>query len=262
MKRFIKKGVLAFALALILIGGTLSVIAWGMGAETQLSWGGGRLGFFPSTAREINMTFSDDFDRINVDLGVANVTVQEGTSFSATGQLSDRVTISTDNNTLVITEARARGPRFNIGFGFSRQSYYLVLTVPHGTALDTLSIETGVGRVEVENIEAARADIHSGVGNVHVRNVEFGHTILDSGVGDVYADGIFTGRTDLSSGVGNVSLTLPGARDDYAYRIQADIGNASINGERTGSATRSHANPVADLRLSSGVGNVRVDFRG
>jgi len=262
MKRFIRKGVLAFALALILIGGALSLIAWGLGAETSLAFGGG-WGFRPSTAREINLTFSDDFARIDVNVGVANVTVQEGAAFSATGRLPDRVDISTDNNTLVITEASVRGLRFNINFGFSRQSYYLVLTVPRGTTLDMLSLETGVGWIEVRDIEAARADISSGVGNVHVRNVEFGHTLLDSGVGNVYADGIFTGRTDMNSGTGNVSLTLPGAREDYAYRIQTGVGNTTIDGARaTGGSTRSHANPVADLHLSSGVGNVRVDFRG
>jgi len=261
MKRF-TKGILALALALILIGGTLSLAAWGMGAQTSIEWGGG-WGFRPSTEQEINLTLGEDFDQIDLTLGVANVTVQEGTEFRAEGRLSDRVNISTSGNTLVITEARRRGPSFSINFGFDRQGYYLILTVPRGTTLDMLSLETGVGRIEVENIEAARADISSGVGNVHVRDVDFGHTILDSGVGNVYADGIFTGRTDLSSGTGNVTLTLPGARDDYAYNISTGVGHATIDGNRTtGGTTRSHTNPIADLRLSSGVGNVRVDFRG
>jgi len=260
MKRF-RKGFLALALALILIGGSLAGLAWFMGAETSLEGGWGRGGFGVSNAREINMTFSDEFDRITLNLGAANVTVQEGTEFRATGRLSDRVNISTSNNTLIIEEARRGG--FSLNFGFSRQSYHLTITVPHGTVLDTLNLESGAGRLDVQNIEAGRAYITSGAGTVNLRNVDFGHTVLHTGAGTVDANGTFTGLLDVSTGAGNVNLTLSGAREDYAYTIQTGAGRTTVDGSRiTGGATRSHTDPVATLRVSTGAGNASVNFRG
>jgi len=258
MKRF-RKGFFALALALILIGGLLATTAWFMGAETLLEGGWGRGGFGISNAREINMTFSDEFDRITLNLGAANVSVQEGTEFRATGRLPDRVNISTSDNTLIIEEARRGG--FSLNFGFPRQNYYLTITVPHGTVLDTLDLESGAGRLDVRNIEANRADISSGAGNVNLRNVEFGHATLHTGAGSIDAGGTFTGIVDISTGAGSVTLSLSGAREDYAYAIQTGAGSTRIDGERiSGGATRSHADPVATLRVTTGAGSVNVNF--
>ena len=252
---------LAAALALILIGGALATVGWFMGAQTNLPWGGLRIGWITqttitSTAREIDLTFGEDFDRIDIRLGVADLTIQEGTEFHAAGRLPERVTISTENNALVMRDPGTRGR--NVGV----QNYYLVLTVPFGVTFDSLNIDNGVGNIDVQNINAAGADITSGVGDIYVQNVEFGNTSLFSGVGNIRAEGVFEGRVNIESGVGDVTLTLPGNREDYAYTIQSGLGNTTIDGSRiTGGAARSVANPIADLRLSSGVGTVSVSFR-
>jgi len=260
MKRF-RKGFLALALALILIGGSLATVAWFMGAETSLEGGWGRGGFGVSNAREINLTFSDAFDHIDLNLGAANVTVQEGSAFRATGRLPYRVNIFTSDNRLIIEEAHRGG--FSLNFGFRRQNYHITITVPPGTVLDTLSLDSGAGRLDVQNIEAQRAYITSGAGTVNLRNVDFGHTVLHTGAGNVDAGGNFTGTIDVSTGAGNVSITLPGAREDYAYTIQTGAGRTTIDGSRiTGGATRSHTDPVATLRVSTGAGNASVNFRG
>ena len=252
----------AIALALIVLGGAIGLGAWIMGADSSFEWVGGWRGLRPAeSGREIDLVLSDEFDEINLRLGVSNVTVQHGSEWRVTGRLRAQVNIETAGGVLFIEEPTQRRNNFNIGINTT--NYFVTITVPRDVALDTLSLEVGVGRVDVQDIESLGAYLTTGVGNVSARNVDFQHAILTTGVGNVYADGIFEGRADFTSGTGNVSLTLPSARTDYSYTMSSGVGNTTINGTReSGSVTRNTPGAIANIHASTGVGNVRVDFRG
>ncbi|RWZ58028.1 hypothetical protein EQV77_09580 [Halobacillus fulvus] len=114
-------------------------------------------------------------------------------------------------------------------------------------------------------------DINTGVGEAHLdlKSLQLGKVDIDTGVGDVTIDlrGNWTRnvRVELDTGIGNTKILLPshtGVRLEVNKGIGKLKGNDLIlTGESTytNKAYQQKSEPVIDLELNMGIGNVEIE---
>jgi len=264
MKRNRNK-VLLIALCLVLIGGAISFTAWAMGANTSgLYWDGGFRVHGSGNWHELNESL-DSFSHVDIRVGVYNVSIQTGNDYRISGYVRNDLRVSVDGDTLIVSEPTGRRRGFNINFGFfgrNSDNGALTITVPTNTVLGSLLLELGVGQLNLRDIEALSADISNGVGDIRTSGVTLADAQISSGVGNIHLDGTLQGNNEFSSGTGNVNLTLTGYQSDFSINFQTGVGNSSMDGAAQRGGSRSGQHPSGHLDISSGVGNIRVTFRG
>ena len=71
------------------------------------------------------------------------------------------------------------------------------------------------------------------------------------------------GETELTTGVGDVSLEVMGEQADYAWQLDAGVGDIRLNGETTPpfTFTETGGQGKYTLSLSAGTGSVSLDFQ-
>ncbi len=132
-----------------------------------------------------------------------------------------------------------------------------------GLHCDSLTIETGVGEVLLENITAANFTLDGGVGEVTGHHLAVSHQLsVDSGVGEINLSGDFVGILRLDNGVGEAELTL--ARPQSAYSITTDTGLGDLTIDSHSQLKPSPALPADasdnTLDIDYGIGDVTLHF--
>ena len=256
---------LLIALACVLGGGILAAAAWGLGAQTSIHFPGSRM----AERQEFSETLTA-FDRLDVRIDVSNLTLREGTQFEISGHYYGDISFEVRGNTLFLVADTPTRNRISIGFNTrSHQGGDIIITVPALTDLEVPNLSLGVGNIRVQNVALHNARITNGVGNIDINGPLIGRADISSGVGDIDISALITGRADIDSGVGDIRLRLPESRENFSYSGTVGVGNISIDGSDAISAvgvvgaTASHTvtDPIGEVHFSSGVGNVRIDFR-
>ena len=185
----------------------------------------------------------EPFTALDIDVGIGDIRMEEGDgwylSLTSGGQDGDgtpyRLNHSQSGDTLEIWST----PENISGDGSPKGE--VVLTVPEGTVLNRAEISIGVGALDwsgcaVEGLLRAE----SGVGGL-----------------DVTAP---VGEAELISGVGDVALRAAGSGADYAYQLTTGTGELQVDGEKAGPFFASGGAGDRVLTLSSGTGDVCLDF--
>ena len=156
----------------------------------------------------------------------------------------------------------------------------LTLYVPEGTVFESVSIDTGAGRLMAEELRAERLDLSLGAGAVEIGYLETTkETDIEGGAGAiVISDGSITdlelemgvggldltaallGDSDLSLGVGESKLTLLGNKDDYRVEIEKGLGNILVDGEIV-SQYGSYGSGRNSVDIEGGVGEINLSFQ-
>lgn len=152
------------------------------------------------------------------------------------------------------------------------------ITVPHGTHLSVVQVDTDMGDITLDNVTAGEVELDTDVGNIVVSGGTFRSLDCDSEVGEVtvmavttdylkcYADVgqvqamEFTAtETDLETNLGSVTAVALGARDDYALELEVDLGEIKVDGQKVSSPYSCSGNSCV-LAAKADVGSVTVDF--
>lgn len=166
---------------------------------------------------------------------------------------------------------------FSAGF----EKGYITVTVPWGASLSTIKVETDMGDIYLEGIDASEAELDTDLGNVSVTEGVFDTLDCDSDMGDVSVSAVQaaslkcvcdTGavsavefdaqETELEADLGSITAIAVGSQGDYGLELEVDLGELKINGEKTASPyikttpgrNGRHLKAVAD------VGSVTLDF--
>jgi len=140
----------------------------------------------------------------------------------------------------------------------------VIITVPDGTILDKISVKTGLGDVMLYGVGAAKVSMETGMGDVECYDTRQVKKLdLDTGMGDVTLslDEVGDGMDiDLESGMGNVEAVLGCSERDCEYELESGMGNVMVNNVSRGGKAEHKGNMPYKLDAESGMGDVNVSF--
>lgn len=254
---------LAIALAIFL---SISIIGGILGAA-------GLFGFlFDSDVVQDELktyTVSNSITNLKIEIAAADFTINKADSFSVESNLK-HITVTEKNGTLIITEKKKIGIRYN--------EAKLILNIPSETVFKTANIITGAGRLTVDNLSAdslnlvlgagevkidslsanSNCEIDGGAGKITISDGKLHSLDLDMGVGEFNMTAALYGNNDLELGVGETGLTLIGNEDDYSVNVEKGVGNVSVNGKEVSYYNTSNGNTKVDIE--GGVGAIKISF--
>lgn len=271
-QRIIKYAAIAFAIFL-----TVGILSGIIGAVS------GIVSVF--SGEEVNtIDYSKDFkdiERLNINHKVGKLNVRPGNNFKVEAtNVSDRFRAEVVNGTLIIDEPDFMRRFLWFNFATSREKSVVTVYVPEdfhakrieidsgagnvnleNLTTDYLKINAGVGEIYGKNLTAMRVDADGGVGEMKLVDVNFTDVDFNSGVGSIYVEGMIFGKSDFDCGIGSVKISLKGARDDYALKVNAGIGNVRINGDKVSGEYKDSFSSDNTIRIDGGIGDVDITFR-
>lgn len=192
---------------------------------------------------------TDAFHTIEMDITVSNITIKTGDSYGISiAEKNGNRNIPTwevQDDTLRVRQS-LRQRKFGIfSLGSKRDSKFDVsITVPGGTVLEEIQIDSGTGNIRLDGITADEVHVDGGTGSVTAS--------LAAAPQDVRID----------CGTGEVALRLPGTRSDYGIQLNTGTGRLYVGDETYRHEYSSdHADAAAHMiRIDTGTGDVTVKF--
>jgi hypothetical protein len=122
----------------------------------------------------------------------------------------------------------------------------------------SVSIDTGSGRVVLEDIETKDLLVDTGSGSVNAERVRAGSATVDTGSGSVVLAllEMGSGRFDIDTGSGSITLLLPALA---SADVQADTGSGGIKVDLPSVQTLHRERDEMRFRVGSGAAQVRLD---
>lgn len=152
------------------------------------------------------------------------------------------------------------------------------ITVPQDSWRSMIRVETDLGNICLEGVNAGEVELDTDLGDITVSNGNFNSLDCDSDMGNVdvtsvTADALtcycdcgnvtvadFTANeTDLESNLGNVEAIATGERSDYSMELQVDLGEIKVNGQKVSNPYVTNGARYV-LKAEADMGNVTVDF--
>jgi len=262
--------ILAICFAIFLIVNIVGGILFGMSILTNIT---------SKEDKQTVQTFSEiykDVNKIDINSIGANLTIKAGDEFKVeSNNIKNNFTSKIINGNLKIEEHKT-WPWSNI-WSWEDNSYgEIIVYIPKEKVLDKLEIDSGAGKIQIEDATVEDFDIDQGAGVLTIKNSKFNKTDIDGGAGEIVVTstvlnnlkmsaGIgkitlnaeITGKSKIECGVGEVEIELIG--DENKYRISAEkgIGNIEINNQQYVSNTV-YGRGENDIKIEGGVGNITV----
>ncbi|MCM1162616.1 MAG: DUF4097 family beta strand repeat-containing protein [Roseburia sp.] len=158
----------------------------------------------------------------------------------------------------------------------------ITLYVPRGTSLESMEIDLGGGKMELEDINANKTEISMGAGElimdglvskslsmkigageIKAENAKVENLDVDMSMGNVEYEGGLSKEGRISCSMGNVELNLSGESWDFDYAIDCAAGNVEIeNSQFSGLGVTKYIDNGAEKKITvdCAMGNVAIDF--
>ena len=271
-QRIIKYLAIAFAvfLTVAIIGGILSAV----GVLGGIFLGGDRAEA-DATGELKTYAVSSGISRLQIRINAADLTIKEGSAFSVESNLKN-LTVEEKNGCLILKDLTT----IKLNGSNTYQDAVLTIYVPAGTVFDSITLETGAGRVNagellaetvdielgagdawIDTLVASKsADIEGGAGRITISGGALHNLDLDMGVGQLNLTAALSGECQMELGVGESNITLLGSRADYALDIEKGIGEVRVDGKLV-SDFGSSGNGTAGVEIHGGIGAIYVEFK-
>ncbi|MDR0839997.1 MAG: DUF4097 domain-containing protein [Christensenellaceae bacterium] len=99
--------------------------------------------------------------------------------------------------------------------------------------------------------------ITQSLGNIRLEDADIANMTLESDCGDISIAGAVTGNTTIRLDLGDINLTTRLPLSSYSYKVDMDLGNLQIDGQR---ASASGGQGPNRLDIDSSTGDVRLYF--
>ena len=209
---------------------------------------------------------------IDVEIASSELKICEGDSFKVETN-NKYIQIKESNKKLYIKEKK-----HNIFSNNNKSS--IIIYIPKDLVFDSISIESGAGKIDISSLITKELDLNLGAGNVNIDNlfveseaeidggagkltIENGtinNLDLDMGVGAVNIKSKLTGNNNIDAGVGEIILNLIGTKDDYKIITDKGIGNIKVDNEDIKENTY-YGNGSTIIDIDGGVGNITVNYK-
>lgn len=215
------------------------------------------------------------FDKIDVDAELMDVTITEGECFYLSCEYSYRLepVYEVKKGTLIIRQQPYRS------WGINSTGYCnLTLTIPAGTTLDTVEVQTALGNARAEKIAASKCELQSNLGNcsaedcsfeeadlntnmgeVSIKNTNLGDAKANSDMGAVKVEASTFEGLDVSASMGDIRVDSAQNLDGYDMELTTDMGSVKVNKRDEG--TKYHqSGDDGKLELDTSMGNIHVTY--
>lgn len=178
------------------------------------------------------------FSAIEIDSSIAEIRIEEGNSFKIEGFYTGEFlqpTISVNNGKLDVRQQKKNSPHIMGGSYNCR----ILVTVPAGTKLEAVRINSNVGDLKIREITAGAINLNMNVGEVSVRKATF--------------DNI-----EVSNNVGEISIEPIDNVDNYEISVSTNLGSVNVNGRNYKRSYTSKTSSRKTIKASTNIGEVRV----
>ncbi len=222
--------------------------------------------------------YLEPFHEIDVDAGIANVTVTGGEDYtlfiSSDSTLGGyRLKWEVKNGVLKIRDDGGAGhvnitswDDFKNIFGIDASAMDVIITVPDGAQIEKLKAKTGLGDVFASGLEVVgKLEAETGLGDIECYEVRAHDEVdLESGMGDVSlgVSEAYSGvEFDAKTGMGTVEVQVDGYEKDWDYEAKTGMGTVIVNGDSRGTKVERKGKGDYKLEAESGLGDVQLYFR-
>lgn len=225
-----------------------------------------------SVMEELNLLdINEDANILEVDISASKLVIKPGDSFKAETNNS-YINCNQDGNRLTITEKKHSWLHKN------NQSELLIY-IPEDFVFDAVTIKTGAGKVDIEELTtkklyldlgAGKIDIHylnvldqtfidGGAGAITIQDGTLSNLDLDMGVGKLVLTATLIGNSEIDSGVGSIDLNLIGDSSIYKIKLDKGIGSATINGNNMKDDTY-YGDGSNTIDIDGDVGSIQIRY--
>ena len=207
---------------------------------------------------------------LDIEVSVVDLVINNG----------DHLIVETNNKYI---KARQNGDKFYITEKshsiFNNDNSDLVVYIPSDYIFDSVAIENGAGRIDVETLSCKKlyldlgagkinmdnllvlneTEIDGGAGTITIEDSSLNNLDLDMGMGKLSLTSKITGESEIDAGVGEVDLNLIGTINDYKIKLDKGIGSAKFNKENMKSNTY-YGSGLNIIDIDGGVGSIKIDF--
>ena len=218
-----------------------------------------------TSGHEPSAPVAEDFIRLDIEIGVGNVTVRTGADWELTLESSgqnqngeDYLLHYTLEEHILTIWSTPRSLNSDVGSDVEGQ---VVVTVPEGWSLEQVDIKNGTGSIELDGLEADKIATNLGMGTVEGSDLTAGSLAMANGMGDITLQGPLATHTELESGMGGVDVDTDSSLASCAYDLQSGMGGVRIDGSSF-AQPQSKADGGLSLTVNTGMGDITVDFGG
>ena len=266
IQKVIKWGAIAFAIFLIvnITLGVLSLVSI-FTNDVEISTNVNRIDF--EKEFEVN-----DITNLTLDIAVSNIEILKGDQLKVVARnVREDLQVEVISRTLKIKEEEKL-------LAFNENSH-ITIYLPEDVFFNTVKIDTGVGKADIEFLQANKIELDLDVGNIFIQEIHSNNTKIDSGVGNITIEngslGVLSleagvGETDITAsvsnrseiegGVGNLNITLLAIQGGYTIDVEKGLGNVKINGKQMSNNER-YGMGDQFVSVEAGVGNIGIDVR-
>lgn len=208
---------------------------------------------------------------LDIDVTYTNLTIKKANSLKVETN-NQNITCKQSSQTLRIKE-KSRNWFLNHDKGD------LIIYIPENLEFEKVKINTGAGKIEIENINTRNLDLELGAGETRIEklnvtnnckieggagkvSVLFGKINdldLYMGIGELNVNAILTGQNKINAGIGNLNINLQGNKENYKIKVDKGIGSIKINGKEA-SDSEIYGYGENNIKIDGGIGNIRIDF--
>lgn len=251
-------------LAISIIGWIVSGLFFITGMNGIVNFGGGN----------VNMiTYSQEYQEIEnlkIDINQAKLYIKKGETFKIEADpINEDWKIKQDGNTLKISNV---GKSWNMYGDTPVLTIYIPETINlNKTEIDfgageteieylvsnSIDLDLGAGKVDINNIKAEKTNIECGAGEVIISNADLNDLKLDAGIGRLEYSGYIKGKSDIECGVGEVDLNLKGGESIYKISAKKGLGDITVNGDSIKNNTNiGDGDNIIDIE--GGIGSIKI----
>ncbi|MCI8470173.1 MAG: DUF4097 domain-containing protein [Clostridia bacterium] len=272
-QKIIKYGAIAFAiyLCLMIIGIILTTITAIFGISIGLEMLEDRN---TTMITKWEQEYSD-ITSMDIDLSVCKLNIKKGDTLKVdVSNVSDEFKCQVEASMLKIRDTKVYSNFFNREDKIPQVTIYLpedirfekvsIETGINETNIeflkaDTVKLEMGAGKYQMEELLAKYVAIKAGAGETNIQNSKIEELKLEGGIGKLSLTSEITKTADIHCGVGKVEVNLIGNMEDYKVKASTGLGSFKIDGKKV-TDNETIGDGDASIKIDAGVGETIVQF--
>ncbi|MBO5413917.1 MAG: DUF4097 family beta strand repeat protein [Clostridia bacterium] len=216
----------------------------------------------------------NEVSTLKIDLACTNLDIKTGDSFKVETNNS-KIAFEEKDGSVKIKEENRNWLNNN------NSESNLIIYIPEDMIdIDETKIETGAGKINIENLSTQSLCLELGAGDVYLENVTAtGDTKIDGGVGktelksceinnlkanlgmgEFVFNGKLIGKSEIDSGVGAINIKLMDKKENYTIEVDKGLGNVTLDGQKL-EMDRVYGTGKNYLDIDGGIGSIKIDFK-